>query len=273
MDNSTPWSQFPWIGKNTADSYGCTSQYSLPMSSRTQPPDASMVSAFSNTGASGSGVASNPYMVPSQSFSHNHSASHYPSSLSSSCPVVSENSVTNANATSSPPSLKPHTSVLGMAWSQFPWISKTASDTYGSIPQYGFSAPQKSLGMDSSSLHCEVSTPNIDMSSPYTLPPQEGISTPYLTASQQLSTSNPTSTSINFNSSEAASSVGSVTTSTATVAKPCPNTSDFLSPLSTAINSFPTAGHLQGSSQHNNTTSQFSKFMFFYCSYCITLLP
>ena len=255
---STPWPQFPWIGKNTADPYACTSQYGVPMSSRTQPPDPSMVAAFSAGASTMTSIASNPYGLPSQSYSHNHSTAHYPSSLSVSSQLASETATTSTSTSGSSPSLKPSPSVLGVPWSQFPWIGKSASDSYGAAPQYGLSMHQKGLGIDSSSLTAEVPTSQIDMSSSYTFSHQDGLTTQYLAPSPHLPPANTTANLIHLNPPESVGSPG-CTAITTSAPKPCSNT-EFLSPLSSAINPLPTAGH--GPSQHGHTASQFSKLNF-----------
>ena len=251
---SAPWSQFPWVGKNAAEPYGSSSQYNLPMASRTQPTDASMVSAFSSGVPTGSSIGSNPYALSSQSFSRSHSTSQYASPLSMSSPNVGETSVTSAGLTAPQSSLK--SSVLGMAWSQFPWMGKTPGDTYGPVPpQYGLTAPQKSLGIDSSQIQPEIPTSQADINSSYAFPQQEGLSTQYLSAAHQLSTQiNPSPSSLHFNPSDASGLVGTSAPSTMTSSKPFSSTTEFLSPLSSAINPLASAGHAsshQGSSPSN----------------------
>ena len=254
---SSPWSQFPWLGKNTGDTYGGTSQYSLPISTRTQPPDTSMVSAFPTSGSSsiGANATLSPYGLSSQGLSHNHSSSPYSTALSVSSPVLHDTTVTAANATSSTSSSKTPSSVLGVPWSRFPWIGNHR-ENYNSSSQYGLSGTSKALGgFDSGSMQAAVpaSSSNIETSSPYTFPHQEGLSTPY----PSLSTNN-TSNSSAFNTSESMSFLASSNTiSATTLTKSCPNAHEFLPPLPSTIPPLGVAGH--GSSQHATSPSQFSK--------------
>ena len=248
INSSAPWSQFPWVGKNAAEPYGSSPQYNLPIGpSRTQPPEASMVSPFSSGVASGSTISSNPYALSSQSFSRSHSTSQYAPSLSMSSPNVGETSVTSAGISSSQSSFKSSPSVLGMAWSQFPWMGKTPGDTYGTVPpQYGLTGPQKSLGLESGHGPSEIPTSQIsDINSPYTFPQQEGtaLSSQYLSAAHQLSTINTAPGSLSFNASDSSGSICTSAPPTMTSAKPFSSSTEFLSPLSSAINPLASAGH------------------------------